>query len=128
MNKKGAILLLMIYGAILMRPAMPVLLFQSHQAYIAAAYCVQKGNPGNACQGACFLRKRLESQAHRTDLPPIVQQLEQELIFLEPDGSQGIPPSSHPARVACGQQDEPVVSQIHQGPLPPPPWRQPAHA
>ncbi|HEX2899791.1 MAG TPA: hypothetical protein VHS96_08745 [Bacteroidia bacterium] len=72
---------MVIYLAVLVRPILPMLLFQANQQQIAASFCIQKDIKDNCCKGKCFLRNSLQAQEDRHGHEPLSQLLEEEQVF-----------------------------------------------
>ena len=64
-QRYAAIFLTLMYVMVLIRPALPYLLFTANEHYIQSDLCEQRTVKGNCCRGACFLRKNLEKDEQK---------------------------------------------------------------
>jgi hypothetical protein len=65
----------MLYLVAMLQPIMPLIEYQTNKEYIASALCENRNKPEMACNGKCYLNKKIEASknhdSHDHSLPKI---------------------------------------------------------
>jgi hypothetical protein len=65
----------MLYVVAMLQPIMPLIEYQTNKEYIASVLCENRNKPEMACNGKCYLNKKIEASknhdSHDHSLPQI---------------------------------------------------------
>lgn len=84
--KKGFVIVLVI--AMLLQSSIRsiyVAYYQVNQDYIASVLCVNKAKPASACNGKCYLSKKMkEQEKQEQSIPSVLKGLEEVVLYFAP--------------------------------------------
>ena len=84
MKNAGTIAILLLYLTVLLRPALPSIVFCSQQDYFAAELCMFRDEPRSCCKGSCQMRRIVHETNGQTSENPLLRIQSEELVILLP--------------------------------------------
>lgn len=82
MRNAWAYTMVMLYLLVVLRPAMPSLIFYANQDYYASEVCRFKDQPKNCCKGSCQLKRMARESNPGDPANPIARVMTEELLVV----------------------------------------------
>jgi hypothetical protein len=76
--------LMMLYLVVLLRPALPSLIYYAQQDYFAAELCMFRDQPRSCCKGSCQLARMAHESNGNSNENPLLRLQSEELIVVLP--------------------------------------------
>jgi hypothetical protein len=84
MRNAWAIAMLMLYLSLVVRPALPSLIYLTEQDYFASELCRFKSEPRSCCKGSCQIGRMARETAGETTENPVSRILAEEFLVMLP--------------------------------------------
>ena len=98
MRNAWAYTMVMLYLMVVLRPAMPSLIFYANQDYYASEVCRFKDQPKNCCKGSCQLGRMARESNTADPSNPIARVMTEELLVV-------LVPEIHDIQPIAGQSN-----------------------